>query len=70
MRNTNIAEMISNSAMFSITENDFIEFELLFPDAKITFFGNVFNKPRNNQSDPILKKLAIHAFEPLNTAKS
>ena len=56
--------------MLSITENDIIGFEPLFHDAKMTFFGNVFNKQRNNQSTPILKKLAIHAFEPLNTSKS
>ncbi len=53
--------------MLSITENDFIGFELLFHDAKMTFFGNVFNKQRNNLSAPILKKIAIHAFEPLDT---
>ena len=57
-------------AILSITENDFIGFELLFQDAKITFFGKVFNKQRKNKSSYILKKLAIHAFESLNTPKA
>ena len=49
--------MTPNSAMLSIPENEFVEFELFFHDVKITVFGNVLNKHGKIRVIKFLKSL-------------